>query len=180
VGAKATTLYSAKMLRLIVLACLAAAVTAKQEHCCSAADRHTVQAQWDELWHDVESSKLKIGFGKLSLLALVKKHPELHDALTAVDVDHPDSGAFQVYSLRFLHAFDNVITALDEPDALEFTLEHLANRFSSIKGITFEHFKSLGHILDHGFSRLADNYDPMAWKACFRGIFQKVASKIKH
>jgi len=166
------------MLRLIVLACLAAACVASQDHCCSAADRHTVQAQWDELWHDVESSKLKIGFGKLSLLKLAEKHPEVKTALAAVDVEHPDSPAFEIYSLRVLHAFDNVITTLDEPEALEATLEHLATKFESIKGIKPEHFKTFGQILNNGFSRLADNYDPMAWRACFSGIFKKVASKI--
>jgi len=166
------------MLRLIVLVCLAVACAAKQDHCCSAADRHTVQAQWQELWQDVHSSKIKIGFGKHSLLKLGEKHPEVLTALEAVDVKHPDGGPFQVYCLRVLHAFDNVITTLDEPDALEATLEHLANKFSHIKGITHEHFKTFGQILNNGFSRLADNYDDMAWRACFSGIFKKVASKI--
>jgi len=168
------------MMRLVVLLCLAAFCVAKDDHCCSAADRHVVQKQWDEVWHDVESAKLKIGFGRGSLLKLVEMHPELKEPLKVVDIDHPDSGKFSVYALRILLAFDNIILLLDDPEALEATLGHMADRWSSRQGVTFEHFKDFGRILNNGMSHLADHYDHMAWKACFTGIFKRIASKLPH
>jgi len=166
------------MLRLIVLCALAAVCAAKYEHCCSAADRHTVQKQWNDLWHDIQSNKIKIGFGRRAILALVEKHPELKENYKAVDIDHPEGGLFSAYSLRLLLAFDNVILLLDDPEALDVALDHMANRWSKQKGVTAEHFKTFGQILNQGFHVVADEYDPMAWKACFTGIFRRVASKL--
>lgn len=168
------------MLRLIVLLGLAAVCAAKYDHCCSAADRHTVQQEWDDLWEGVESSKLKIGFGRLTILKLAEKHPEIKEAMTAVDIEHPESGRFSVYSLRILLAFDNVITLLDDPEALEAALDHMAEKWSHRQGVKFEHFKAFGEILNDGLSHLIENYDPMAWKSCFGGIFRKVASRLPH
>jgi len=166
------------MLRLLCLFALVAICAAKYDHCCSAADRRRVQHEWDELWHDVESARLKIGFGRLALTKLVEKHPELKEPMQVVDVEHPDSGKFSVYSLRVLLAFDNVITLLDDPEALEAALETLAERWSHREGVTFVHFKDFGDLLSEGLSHLIEDYDPMAWKACFSGIFRKVASRL--
>jgi len=153
-------------------------VAAKYEHCCSAADRHIVQQEWNDLWHDVESAKLKIGFGRRSLLKLAEDHPELKEILKVVDIDHPDSGPFEVYSLRILLSFDTIILLLDDPEGLEAALDHMANRWSTRKGVTFEHFKDFAHILNEGLSQVAEEYDPMAWKACFSGIFRKITSRL--
>jgi len=166
------------MLRLIVLCALAAVCAAKYEHCCSAADRHTVQKQWTDLWKDIHSTKIKIGFGRRAILALVDKHPELKEAYKVVDIEHPEGGLFSAYSLRLLLAFDNIILLLDDSEALDFALDHMANRWSKQKGVTIEHFKSFGQILNAGFHVVADEYDPMAWKACFTGIARRVGSKL--
>jgi len=166
------------MLRLLCLLGLVAFCAAKYDHCCSAADRHAVQHEWDELWHDVESAKLKIGFGRLALTRLVEKHPELKAPMQVVDLDHPDSGKFSVYSLRVLLAFDNVITLLDDPEALDAALDTMAERWSHREHVTFEHFKDFGHLLNEGLSHLIDDYDPLAWRSCFSGIFKKVASRL--
>jgi len=168
------------MLRLIVLCVLAVVCSAKYEHCCTVADRHTVQHQWNELWHDVHSSKFKVGFGRRTILRLVEKHKELNEVFKQVDIEHPEGGLFSAFSLRLMIAFDNVILLLDDPEALEAALDHLADRWSSRKGVTIEHFKDFASILNDGLHIIADEYDPMAWKACFTGIFKKVASKLPH
>jgi len=166
------------MFRLIVLCALAAVCAAKYEHCCSSGDRHTVQEQWNELWHDVQSTKLKVGFGRRAVLALAEKHPELKEALKVVDIDHPEGGLFSAYSLRLLLSFDNVILLLDDPEALDAALDHMAKRWSQRKGVTAEHFKSFGQILNAGFHIAAENYDPAAWRACFTGIARRISSKL--
>jgi hypothetical protein len=170
------------MLRLIVLLGLAAMCAAKYEHCCSAADRHIVQEQWNDIWHDVESAKLKIGFGRRSLLKLVELHPELKEPLKVVDVEHPDSGRFSVYSLRILIQFDNLILLLDDPEGLDAALDHLSARWAARQGqgITAEHFRDFGKILHKGLATVAEEYDAAAWKACFGGIFRKIANRLPH
>jgi hypothetical protein len=166
------------MLRLLVLLGLAALCAAKYDHCCSAADRHVVQEEWDEIWHDVESARLKVGFGRIALLELVEKHPELKEVFKAVDIDHPEGGRFSVYALRILLAFDNIITLLDDPEALDAATDFMAKRWSAKQGITLEHFQEFGQILGKNLAHVADTYDPFAWKTCFRGIFRKIASKL--
>jgi len=166
------------MLRLTVLLALAVAVCAKYDHCCSAADRHVVQEEWHELWDDVESSRMKIGFGRLAMLKLVELHPELREPLKVVDIDHPESGLFSAYSLRILLALDNIITLLDDPEALDATTEYMAKRWSAKEAVTVEHFKDFAKIVGKGLSKLAHNYDPMSWKTCFTGIMNKVTSKL--
>jgi len=170
------------MLRLAVLFCLGAFAAAKigdgVSHCCSAGDRSVVQEQWEELWTDVASSKLKIGFGKLLITNLVKSDPKLKEAFANVDIDHPESGKFQAYSLRVLGAFDLLITVLDDPEALDAATSHMADVWATRKGFTVEHFKTLGGILKTGLSTAADNFDPMAWRACLGGIFRKISAKL--
>jgi hypothetical protein len=166
------------MLRLTILLALAAAVCAKYDHCCSAADRHVVQQEWHELWDDVESSRMKIGFGRLAMLQLVEAHPELKEPLKAVDIDHPDSGLFSVYALRILLALDNIITLLDDPEALDAATEYMAKRWSAKEAVTIEHFKDFAKIIGKNLAHLAHNYDPMSWKTCFNGIMAKIQSKL--
>jgi len=166
------------MLRLTILLALTAAVCAKYDHCCSAADRHVVQEEWHELWDDVESSQLKIKFGRLALLKLVELHPELKEPLKVVDLDHPESGLFSAYSLGMLLALDNIITLLDDPEALDAATDHMAKRWSAKEAVTVDHFKDFGKIVSKGLSKLAHNYDPMSWKTCFAGIIDKIKSHI--
>jgi len=166
------------MLRLIILLALTAAVCAKYDHCCSAADRHVVQEEWHELWDDVESSRMKIGFGRLAMLKLVEMHPELKDPLKVVDIDHPNSGLFSAYSLRILLALDNIITLLDDPEALDAATEYMAKRWSSKEAVTVEHFKDFGKIVGKGLSKIAVNFDPMSWKTCFNGIMNKITAHL--
>jgi len=172
------------MLRLTVLFCLAAFAAAKvytgQSHCCSAGDRAVVQEQWNELWHDVTSSKLKIGFGKLLILKLAESDPKLKEAFATVDIEHPNSGKFQAYSLRVLGAFDLLITVLDDDEALDAATSHMAQVWSGRKGFTVEHFKTLGAILKNGLNAVSEHFDPMAWKSCLGGIFKRVSSKLPH
>jgi hypothetical protein len=167
------------MLRLVILLAAAGLCAARYDHCCSAADRHTVQQEWNDLWHDVESAKLKTAFGRLSILKLAEKYPELKEALKVVDIENPTGGRFSVYSLRVLLAFDNIILLLDDPEALEVALETLAERWSHRKGANIEHFKTFGDILNTGLHHLIEDYDPMAWKSCFSGIFKKIASRLQ-
>jgi len=166
------------MLRLTILLALATVAFAKYDHCCSAADRHVVQDQWHELWQDVESTRLKVGFGRLAILKLVEMHPELKDSFKAVDIEHPDSGLFSAFSLRLLLSLDNIITLLDDAEALDAATDYLAKRWSAKEGVSVEHFKDFGKVVGRGLSRVVHNFDPMAWKTCFSGIIAKVTAKL--
>jgi hypothetical protein len=166
------------MLRLTILLALAAVAFAKYDHCCSAADRHVVQEEWHELWNDVESSRMKIGFGRLAMLKLVEMHPELKEPLKVVDIDHPNSGLFSAYSLRILLALDNIITLLDDPEALDAATDYMARRWSSKEAVTVDHFRDFAKIVGKGVAKLAHNYDPMSWKTCFTGIMKKITSHL--
>jgi hypothetical protein len=170
------------MLRLILLLGLAALATAKighgPSHCCTAGDRTTVQKQWHSLWENVQSSRIKIGFGKLLITKLVEKHPELKTPLAVVDIEHPDGGKFTAYSLRVMEAFDVAINLLDDQEGLDAALEKVSGVWSHRKGFTAEHFKTLGGILKNGIQHLADEFDPLAWRACLGGIFKEIASHL--
>jgi hypothetical protein len=166
------------MLRLTILLALAAVAFAKYDHCCSAADRHVVQDQWHELWEDVESSRLKVGFGRLALEKLIELHPELKESLKGVGLGDPQSGIFAAFSLRFLLSLDNIITLLDDAEALDAATDYMAKRWSAKEGVSVEHFADFAKIVGRGLSRLVHNFDPMAWKTCFSGIVEKVTSKL--
>jgi len=58
-----------------------------------------------------------------------------------VDIDHPDSGKFQAYSLRVLGAFDLIITLLDDDEALDAATAQMAEVWGGRTGITSAHFK---------------------------------------
>jgi len=170
------------MLRLVFLLGLAALCAAKighgPSHCCTAGDRKVVQEQWHSLWENVQSSRIKIGFGKLLIQKLVEKHPELKTPLAVVDVEHPDSGRFTAYSLRVMEAFDVTINMLDDQEGLDAALEKVSGVWSQRKGFTAAHFQTLGGILKNGLQHLADEFDPMAWRACLGGIFKEIASHL--
>jgi hypothetical protein len=170
------------MLRLVVLLCLGTLCAAKigkgPSHCCTAGDRKVVQEQWHSLWENVQSSRLKIGFGRLLITKLVEKHPELKEPFAAVDIANPDSGKFQAYSLRVLEAFDVAITLLDDAEGLEAALDRASEVWSKRKGFTTTHFKTLGGLLKNGLERMLEDFDPMAWKACLGGIFKGIAAKL--
>lgn len=56
-----------QLLVLVGLAVCCLASDDHHEHCCSEEDHKIVQRQWDVIWRDTESSKIKIGFGRLLL-----------------------------------------------------------------------------------------------------------------
>lgn len=154
--------------------------TAPVDHCCSAKDRSNVQKQWKELWRDTESSKIKIAFGKRILLKLVEQYPEAGALFSRVNIADPASGEFSAHSMRILNALDMAINLLDDPEALDEALEHLADQHqvrAGVKKAHFEAFKDL--LLKNGLPRVLDDYDSLSWKACFKGIISKIASKLQ-
>lgn len=167
------------MLRLAALLLLGACMACADElHCCSAGDRAVVQKQWKALWQDTESSKYKIGVGRLMLLKLVELNDDAKATFSNVGIDDPKGGAFSAHCMRVMNGLDMVINLLSNPRALNSALNHLADQHQVRTGVTKAHFKSMGTILDGGLSKVIDNYNPMAWKACFRGILTKMASKL--
>ena len=58
------------MFRLVVVLGLVAFCAAKTpiDHCCSAEDRSIIQDQWQNLFKDVDSSKIKIAVGRKLIL----------------------------------------------------------------------------------------------------------------
>jgi hemoglobin-like flavoprotein len=170
------------MYRLAVLLGLVAVCVASTpiDHCCSADDRAIVLKQWKSLWMDVESSKMKIAFGRRILLKVVEQHPEAKALFTAVNIDKPESGEFAAHCMRILNALDMCINMLDNPEALDEALDHLAEQHRVRTGVKREYFKTFGTLLlKYGLPRVLDDYDAMSWKSCFTGLFSKVASKLQ-
>lgn len=167
------------MLRLVVLLLGAVAVYGSAlDHCCSAGDRAIVQSQWKSLWGDTESSKYKIGVGRLMLLKLVELNPDAKALFSKVGVDHPTGGAFSAHAMRVMNGLDMAINLLDNPEALDEALDHLADQHHDRPGVKKEHFKTMGTILNGGLAKVLDGYNSMSWKSCFKGILTKIASKL--
>jgi hypothetical protein len=168
------------MLRLVVLLGLVAFCVAKTpvDHCCSADDRHTVMRQWKSLWEDTESSKVKIAFARLLLLKVVEHHPSAKALFGNVDVEHPEGGKFSAHCMRVMNALDMIINLLDDQEALDEALDHLADQHHDREGVTKEYMLDFFTIMRGALPKLLDNYDAMSWRSCFRGIFAKLTSKL--
>lgn len=169
------------MYRLAILLVLVAVCYAKTpiDHCCSADDRHNVMKQWDVLWHDTESSKVKIAFARRILLKVVADHPSAKALFSNVDVDHPEGGVFSAHCMRVLNALDMIINLLDDPEALDEALDHLAEQHRVREGLKKEYMVDFFSILREALPRVLDNYDAISWRSCFRGIFTKLVSKLQ-
>nr|CAA09958.1 hemoglobin C chain precursor [Lumbricus rubellus] len=168
------------MLRqLLVLVGLAVVCFADEhEHCCSEEDHRIVQKQWDILWRDTESSKIKIGFGRLLLTKLAKDSPDVTELFKRVDIEHAEGPKFSAHALRILNGLDLAINLLDDPPALEAALDHLAHQHEVREGVQKAHFKKFGEILSVGLPQVLDDYDALAWKSCLKGILTKISSRL--
>jgi len=170
------------MLRLAVFVGIVALCVASNplDHCCSHEDRDIIQRQWKVLWRDTSSSKIKVGFGRILLTKLAEAKPDLKELLSKVNIEHPDSPEFSAYSIRVLTTIDLIINLLQDPEALEAELDHLADRTGggSFAGLKPEHLQTFAELLNRGLRRVLDDYNSMSWKSCFRGIFTKIGSKL--
>nr|4U8U_C Chain C, Globin c Chain [Glossoscolex paulistus]4U8U_G Chain G, Globin c Chain [Glossoscolex paulistus]4U8U_K Chain K, Globin c Chain [Glossoscolex paulistus]4U8U_R Chain R, Globin c Chain [Glossoscolex paulistus]4U8U_V Chain V, Globin c Chain [Glossoscolex paulistus]4U8U_Z Chain Z, Globin c Chain [Glossoscolex paulistus]4U8U_g Chain g, Globin c Chain [Glossoscolex paulistus]4U8U_k Chain k, Globin c Chain [Glossoscolex paulistus]4U8U_o Chain o, Globin c Chain [Glossoscolex paulistus] len=149
------------------------------QFCCSAEDRNIVQKQWSVLWGDTESSKVKIAFGRLILTKLAKEIPEVKELFNKVDIDNPEGGPFSAHCLRILNALDMSINLMDDPEALDSALDHLADQHHDRPGVKKAHFKKIAEILHTGLQQVLDDYNALSWKSCFKGILGKIASKLQ-
>jgi hypothetical protein len=165
------------MFRLVVLLGLVAFCAA--DECCSAEDRHRVEDQWQGLWEDTESSKIKIEIGRVILLKVVEKYPEAKALFTRVNIDNPTSGEFSAHIMRIMEAVDMSINLLDDADALGEALDHLADQHQVRAGVTKAYFQAFLEEFLTDVPKLIDSYDDMSWRACFTGIINKVASKLQ-
>jgi hemoglobin-like flavoprotein len=169
------------MLRLAIIVGLVAVCVARSpiEHCCSYEDRTAVQREWKTLFREQGSSKLKIALGRKILLKVIEAKPEAKDLFKYVNVDDPLSPEFSAHVMRIVNALDMAINLLDNPDALEEALDHLADQHRVRPGVKKEYFKVFGEIMFKGLSKLLDHFDSMSWKSCMRGIISKVAGKLQ-
>lgn len=149
------------------------------DQCCSAQDRTRVEEQWRGLWEDTESSKIKIEFGRLILLNVVEKFPDAKKLFTGVNIDNPKSGEFSAHVMRILNAIDMAINLLDDSDALDEALDHLATQHQARAGVTKAYFQAFSDEFLKDVPRFIDNFDSYSWDACFSGIINKVASKLQ-
>jgi hemoglobin-like flavoprotein len=167
------------MFRLAVLLGLVAACVAQQvSHCCSADDRHNVMSQWKSMWSDTESSKVKIIFARRILQRVVADHPDVAGLFSRVDIDHPEGGAFAAHCMRVVNALDMVINLLDDPDAMNEALDHLADQHHVREGVKREHMQEFFQLLQRALPQMVDTYDGMSWRSCMRGVFDKLSSKL--
>jgi len=163
---------------LVVLGLAILCLADEHEHCCSEEDHKIVQDQWSILWRDTESSRIKIGFGRILLTKLAKEIPEVADLFKRVDIEHAEGPVFSAHALRILNALDMAINLLDDPPALDSALDHLADQHQIRTGVKKAHFKKFGEIIAGGLPRVLDDYDALAWKSCLKGILTKIASKL--
>jgi hypothetical protein len=147
------------------------------EHCCSAGDRHRVEKQWHDLF-DGAAAKFKAGTARLLLQRVLQDYPDAAALFKNVDVDHPEGGVFTAHVLRIYNALDMIINLLDDPDALEAALDHLADQHAARDGVKKAYFQSFGEALNRGLGKLIDNYDSVSWKSCLRGALGKIAGKL--
>lgn len=168
------------MLRLVLVLGLVAVCVAKTpvSHCCSADDRHKVMSQWKSLWADTESSNIKITFAKRILLKVVEDHPDAKGLFSNVDVDHPDGGTFAAHCMRVVNALDMVINLLDDPDAMDEALDHLADQHHDRAGVKREYMQDFFQLLQKALPQIVEEYDSMSWRGCMRGVFAKLTSKL--
>jgi len=170
------------MLRLAVFVGLVALCVASSplDHCCSHEDRDIIQQQWKVLSRDAQSTKVKLAFGRLVLTKLAEVKPEVKELLKRVNIDHPESPEFGAYSMRIFSSLDLIINLLQDPEALDALLDTMADKGSSsaYTGLKPDHFQAFAEILNRGLRKVLDDYNSMSWKACFRGIFQKLSSKL--
>jgi len=73
--------------------------------------------------------------------SLVVAAPELKEAFADVDIEHPEGGKFQAYSLRVLGAFDLVITLLDDLEAVDVATTQMAEVWGARTGFNTKHFQ---------------------------------------
>jgi hypothetical protein len=168
------------MFRLAVLLGLVAFCAAKLpiDHCCSAEDRNIVQEQWQSLWKDTESSRVKMGFGRNLLLKLAELNPAVKGLFANVDIDNPTGGKFNAHAMRILNGIDMAINLLKDPEGLDAALDHLADQHAAREGVTRAQFKSMGAILSDALPRVLDDYNSLSWKSCFKLILTQIASKL--
>jgi hemoglobin-like flavoprotein len=147
------------------------------EHCCSHGDRSVVQKQWQDVFFH-QDAKFRAGVVRLLLLRVIQDHPEAHDLFTAVDVDNPTGGPFTAHAMRIFNAIDMTINLLDDPNALEEALDHLAYQHHGRPGVKREHFTSFGQAMHRGLPKIIDSYNYLSWKACFGEILRKIAGRL--
>ena len=165
------------VLLMLVGAVSLTVVQAAAEHCCSFGDRSIVQKQWQNLFFH-QDAKFRAGVARLILLRVIQDYPDAKELFTAVGVDNPQSGAFTAHAMRIFNGIDMAINLLDDPEALEAALDHLAHQHSGRPGVKREHFTSFGQAMHRGLPKVIDSYSYLSWKACFKHILQKIAGRL--
>ena len=169
------------MYRLALLLLIGAACVAHADHhvghCCSAGDRHVVQEQWYGLFKN-QDAKFRAGVARLLLQRVLQDHPDAKALFANVDVDHPTGGVFTAHAMRIFNALDMAINLLDDEDALNAALDHLADQHEARPGVKREYFTSFGQAMHRGLPKVLDHYDYMAWRQCGFYILNKIASKL--
>ncbi len=72
---------------------------------------------------------------------LVETYPEAKALFKGVNIDNPKSGEFTAHCLRIMNALDMIINLLDDPDALDQVLDHLAHQHEVRAGVKQAYFK---------------------------------------
>jgi hemoglobin-like flavoprotein len=165
------------MYRTILLLLIGAVALSSASECCSAADRKVVEKQWQGLF-EFQDVKFRYGVAKLLLSKVLELHPESKALFTRVNVDNPNSGEFNVHNLRIFNALDMLINLLEDEDALDQAVDHLASQHQVRDGVKKAYFTTFREVLFRGLPRILNEFDSYAWRACLTGLFDKLASKL--
>lgn len=147
------------------------------DHCCSAGDRAKVAEQWRGLFAN-QDARFRAGVARLLLLKVIEENPDAKALFKNVDVENPRGGVFTAHSMRIFNALDMVINLLNEPEALDEALDHLADQHEARAGVKKAYFTSFGQAMNRGLPKVLDNYDLMAWKQCMGNILRKISGKL--
>jgi len=72
---------------------------------------------------------------------LAEAKPEVKEAFKRVNIEHPESGEFSSHSVRILNGLDMIINMMDNPEAMQEALRHLAHQHFGHANVRKEHFK---------------------------------------
>lgn len=152
---------------LIVFGALFSVAYCAQDIQCDELARIKIKNQWNRAYAGGQDRE---DFAQALWRAVFAIAPEARQLFTRVGGDDVTSPAFKAHAERVLAGLDIAINLLDQPEALEAELAHLAKQHDArlIPDTYFNVFQTaLTTVLP---AQLGRCYGPLTWKACFAVI----------
>jgi len=151
-----------RMLRLLVVAALALAVSA--DHHCGTMDKIKVKAQWAQVFATGLSRQ---AFGQAVFRSFFAMAPESRGLFDRVHGDNTLSPEFEAHAMRVLGGLDMTISLLDDSDVLHAELDHLKAQHEA-RDIPGHYFKYLGEaLIQVAHAAVGNCFAHDAWANCY-------------